>query len=333
MTDKEPLYQIVDPNELEDPQYQYYHELIEDESPAEVALCTLSAINFGKIKSPEDLRIPCDLAVRGLDSILDLQDYPVLAARIATKNRRPLGIGIINLAYFLAKNDLSYQHIDRDGLQFIHEYAEAWSFYLTEASVKLAEERGACPRFHDTKYSQGLFPKDTYKKTLDSIVDPIYKQDWDGLRKRMLTSGIRNSTLTAQMPCECQHWSNRIRLTTGETMNLHEICEQNDVDWKFIEDNNVTESFALKEPLDLPDNNKAFSIYYNGIKPLIEIEFEDGSVYKFTENHLLLVNDGSERLWKRVDELTINDNIEEFLNMPDETTVSEGINENQKEHV
>ena len=168
----------------------------------EISLCTLAAINWGKIRDPADFERPCTLAVRALDELLDYQDYPVLAARNSTIARRPLGVGIINLAYWLARNDLSYQHIDHDGLNKLHSFAEAWSYYLIKASVDLAEEKGACEKSNETKYSQGAFPIHTYKRELDEIVSPTYRMDWVSLGDKVQLHGIRNSTLMALMPSE-----------------------------------------------------------------------------------------------------------------------------------
>lgn len=174
---------------------------INDED-AEIATCTLSAINWGKIKEPKDFEKPCELAVRALDALLSYQDYPVLAAKESTHKRRPLGVGIVNLAYWLAKNDLSYQNIDKEGLNKLHKFAEAWSYYLIKASVKLAKEDTPCQKHRDTKYSQGIFPIDTYKKEVDEIVDSVYYMDWNELRAEVKQYGIRNSTLMACMPSE-----------------------------------------------------------------------------------------------------------------------------------
>jgi len=168
----------------------------------EISLCTLAAINWGKIKDPNDFERPCTLIVRALDELLSYQDYPVLAARNSTMARRPLGVGIINLAYWLARNDLTYQHIDTEGLKKIHEYAEAWSYYLIKASIDLAAEKGAPSKSNQTKYSQGIMPIDTYKREVDELVTPDYKLDWNLLRERAKQYGIRNSTLMALMPAE-----------------------------------------------------------------------------------------------------------------------------------
>ena len=171
---------------------------IHDEN-GEISLCTLAAINWGKIRKPSDFERPCTIAVRALDALLDYQSYPVRAAEVGTRNRRPLGVGIINFAYWLARNDSSYTS---PNLDLVHEYAEAWSYYLIKASVDLAEEVGACPKSQDTKYNYGTFPIVTYKKEVDELVAPVYKMDWNELAYRTRLYGIRNSTLMALMPAE-----------------------------------------------------------------------------------------------------------------------------------
>lgn len=168
----------------------------------EIALCTLSATNWGKIKTPADFERVCELTVRGLDNLLSYQGYPIPAAESGMHKRRALGVGIINLAYWLAKNDLDYQNITPEGLQKLHEWAEAWSYYLIKASVKLAEEKGACKYSMQTKYHEAVLPIDTYKRDVDELVKPEYKMDWNFLRGELRKHGIRNSTLMAQMPCE-----------------------------------------------------------------------------------------------------------------------------------
>tara|TARA_R110000764_G_scaffold4117_9_gene17132 strand:+ start:6299 stop:8599 length:2301 start_codon:yes stop_codon:yes gene_type:complete len=168
----------------------------------EISLCTLSAINWGNIKSPADFEKACKLAVRGLDALLDYQNYPVLAAQLSTEKRRPLGVGIINFAYWMAKNDLSYQDITKEGLELVDEWAEAWSYYLIKASADLAVEQGNISGIDETKYGQGITPNQTYKKDLDELVKHKERQDWKGLRTQLKATGIRNSTLMALMPSE-----------------------------------------------------------------------------------------------------------------------------------
>lgn len=173
-----------------------------DDENGEISLCTLAAINWGKIRDPSDFERPCTLVVRALDELLDYQDYPVAAAKRSTMSRRPLGVGIVNFAYWLARNDLSYQYITQEGLQKIHQYAEAWSYYLIKASVELARERGQCSLSQETHYHYGQFPIDTYKKEVDELVHPVYNMDWNLLRETVSEHGIRNSTLMALMPAE-----------------------------------------------------------------------------------------------------------------------------------
>lgn len=174
-------------------------EHVNDEN-GEIALCTLSAFNLGAITSLDDLEELADLAVRALDSLLDYQDYPVPAALNATMGRRTLGIGVINFAYYLAKNGVKYSDGSANGL--IHRTFEAIQYYLMRASNNLAKEKGACPLFNETTYAQGLMPIDTYKKDVDKICDEPLHLDWDGLRKDVLEHGLRNSTLSALMPSE-----------------------------------------------------------------------------------------------------------------------------------
>jgi len=171
---------------------------INDEE-GEISLCTLSAVNWGVIKDFEEMNKVCKLAVRGLDELLDYQQYPVLAAELSTMNRRPLGIGIINFAYWMVKHDMTYQE---PNLELIDEWAEAWSYSLIKASNKLAMEKGACPKSMETKYGHGITPNQTYKKDLDELVKHKERQNWKELRKNLVEHGIRNSTLMALMPAE-----------------------------------------------------------------------------------------------------------------------------------
>ena len=166
----------------------------------EIALCTLSAFNLGALNNLDELEELADLTVRALDALLDYQDYPVAAARTATMNRRTLGIGVINYAYYLAKNGVRYS--DDSALGLTHHTFEAMQYYLLKASVNLAKEYGACPLFNQTVYSQGKLPIDTYKKDLDAVCNEPLHYDWESLRADIVKYGLRNSTLTALMPSE-----------------------------------------------------------------------------------------------------------------------------------
>lgn len=171
-----------------------------DDPNGEIALCTLSAFNLGAIKNLDELEELSDLIVRALDSLLDYQDYPVEAARISSHGRRTLGVGVTNLAYYLAKNAVRYSDGSANGL--VHRTFEAIQYYLLRASHKLAQEFGPCELFSDTSYSEGVLPIDTYKKDLDEICQEPLHYDWETLRKDIVKDGLRNSTLTALMPCE-----------------------------------------------------------------------------------------------------------------------------------
>ena len=166
----------------------------------EIGICILSALNLLELSNEKDVEDACRMAVRTLDSVIDYQDYPVLAGETFTKNRRSLGIGITNLAGFLAKNKLKYG--DKAALELVHETMEQIQWNLINASCELAKEKGPCPKFEDTKYAQGLLPVDWYKKTVDELVKPEYHMDWEGLRERVKEHGLRHSTLSAIMPCE-----------------------------------------------------------------------------------------------------------------------------------
>jgi len=165
-----------------------------------IALCTLSAINWGNVKSPKEFEKMCTLAVRGLDALLSYQNYPVRAAELATLEFRPLGVGIINFAYFLARQGLSYS--DPNSIAVVDEYAEAWSYYLLKASADLAQEQGACLRWKDLKSAEGKLPIDTYKKDVDDLVAPQERMPWAELREQIQEYGQRNATLMAIMPAE-----------------------------------------------------------------------------------------------------------------------------------
>jgi ribonucleoside-diphosphate reductase alpha chain len=170
-----------------------------DDTEGEISLCTLSAINWGLINETTEFEKYCDLSVRALDELLDYQGYPIPAAKQGTLNRRPLGVGIINLAYFLAKRGLKY---DESAYEIVDEYAEAWSYYLIKSSANLAVEKGKMIYNTDTKYSEGILPIDTYKSAIDNLVEYRERLPWEDLRKQLRETGIRNSTLMALMPAE-----------------------------------------------------------------------------------------------------------------------------------
>ncbi|WIM82913.1 class 1a ribonucleoside-diphosphate reductase subunit alpha [Gallibacterium anatis] len=172
---------------------------IHDEN-GEIALCTLSAFNLGALNNLDELEDLADLAVRALDALLDYQNYPVKAAEIGAMGRRALGIGVINYAYYLAKNGVRYS--DGSANNLTHRTFEAIQYYLLKASNQLAKEFGPCKFFDETTYAKGILPIDTYKKDVDSLTKEPLHYDWESLRKEIQEFGLRNSTLTALMPSE-----------------------------------------------------------------------------------------------------------------------------------
>lgn len=170
-----------------------------DDPNGEIALCTLAAFNLGAFESLDELEELADIQVRALDALLDYQDYPVNAA-LHGKKRRTLGIGVTNFAYYLAKNGVYYSNGSANRLT--HRLFEAFQYYLLKASNNLAKEQGACEWFNETKYAKGILPIDTYKKEVDGICPEPLHYDWEGLRADILKYGLRNSTLSALMPCE-----------------------------------------------------------------------------------------------------------------------------------
>ena len=171
-----------------------------DDHTGEIALCILSAINVGKVSSDKELEDLCDLSVRGLEELIDYQEYPVVAAERATKARRSLGIGFIGLAHYLAK--LGYNYGSQEAWDAVHGLAESFQYYLLKSSNQLAKEKGWCTDFGRTKYADGILPIDTYKKDVDEISSQELAHDWEGLRASINEHGLRHSTLSAQMPSE-----------------------------------------------------------------------------------------------------------------------------------
>jgi ribonucleoside-diphosphate reductase alpha chain len=170
-----------------------------DDPFGEIALCILSAVNVGKLKSLDEMEELCDLAVRGLEELIDYQNYPVKAAEISTQNRRSLGVGYIGLAHYLARQGVKYD--DPASWKLVHDLSESFQYNLLRASNELAKEKGKCGYYDRTKYSDGILPIDTYKREVDTIAGGL-NCDWDSLRSDIKEFGLRHSTLSAQMPSE-----------------------------------------------------------------------------------------------------------------------------------
>lgn len=272
---------------------QLKFNIIEDIS--EIALCTLSAINLGNVRSLDDLETICRNAVRGLDNLLDYQDYLLPASRRSTENYRPLGIGIVNLAYYLAKNGCTYS--DTNGHVLIHETMEAIQFYLIKASIELAKERGPCKAIENTTYGRGLLPIDHYNKNVDEIVKPKYNLNWEWLRGELIKYGIRNATISAQMPAESSAKimnatngvdklkaliitkSNKSNVSKQVAPEITRLKNKYDISWESVSNEGFIKSMAVKQkfgdqaistslsynPIHYPNNEIPLSILVNDL--------------------------------------------------------------------
>ena len=279
-----------------------------NEEEGRIALCTLSAINWGKFtdltseKEQKLLKNACEMAVRGLDALLSYQDYPRKEAQLSTEEYRPLGIGIIGFAHWLAKNRLLWGQPNT--LEKTNEMMEKMAFYLTEASITLAEELGPCLK--RTRYHDGWLPMD------DSPLKHLpTKMPWGELRARAKKTGIRNATLMACMPSECQSWKNPLNLADGTQPNFHELLGKMGIDYREIEKRRTPSRFRV-EPFKINTRfgpKEVNSVYYNGFKEIYSVSFEDGQTYDFTGNHLLRIKNGNQEHWVRIDKLTGNETV------------------------
>jgi ribonucleoside-diphosphate reductase alpha chain len=171
-----------------------------DDSDGRIALCTLGSINWGAFRNPEDMRRACRILHRSLNNILDYQDFLSIQSKLSNDEIRPLGIGVTNLAYWHAKR--SFRYGERDSLAEVKTWMEHQAYYLTEASVELAKERGRCEHSDKTRYGKGVFPWELRAKGVNDLVDFTPELNWEGLRAEMRSYGVRNATQMAIAPVE-----------------------------------------------------------------------------------------------------------------------------------
>lgn len=277
------------------------------EEDSQIALCTLAAINWGKFsqvlteREEKILKDCCQVLVRGIDSVLSYQEYPNAAAKLGAEQFRPLGIGIIGFAHWLAKSRLSWGA--EDTLVATENLMEKMAYYLTETSIETAKEFGPCPGRN--KYQQGIFPIDTSKIKCNT------KMNWDSLKEKAKKYGIRNATLTAIAPTECQSYKNKLNLSDGRQLDFHELLSEQNIDFEKIESTKIpvrlnVEPFNIKTQFGDKEVN---TVYYNGFHKIYKLTFDDGNSYDFTGNHLIKVIRDTEEVWCRVDMLQIDDDI------------------------
>ena len=171
-----------------------------DDAEGRIALCTLGSINWGAFRNPEDMRRACRILQRSLNNILDYQDFLSIQSKLSNDEIRPLGIGITNLAYWHAKRGLQYG--DKDALAEVKSWMEHQAFYLTEATVELAKERGPCLHSDKTRYGQGVFPWELRANGVNELANFDPELDWETLRTNMKEHGVRNATMMAVAPVE-----------------------------------------------------------------------------------------------------------------------------------
>jgi ribonucleoside-diphosphate reductase alpha chain len=190
-----------------------------DDDTGRIALCTLGSINWGAFRNPEDMRRACRVLQRSLCNILDYQDFLSIQSRLSNEEISPLGIGVTNLAYWHAKR--GFQYGEKDALQEVKTWMEHQAFYLTEATVELARERGACKDSAKTRYGQGEFPWERRAEGANELANFAPELDWETLRTNMRQHGVRNATLMAIAPVESS--SVVINSTNGIEMPMNLI--------------------------------------------------------------------------------------------------------------
>jgi ribonucleoside-diphosphate reductase alpha chain len=202
-----------------------------DDADGRIALCTLGSINWGAFRNPEDMRRACRILQRSLCNILDYQDFLSIQSKLSNDEISPLGIGVTNLAYWHAKRN--YQYGEKDALQDVKSWMEHQAYYLTEATVELAKERGACTHSEHTRYGQGVFPWELRADGANQLADFTPELDWETLRTNMKQYGVRNATLMAIAPVESS--SVVINSTNGIEMPMSLISVKESKAGSFIQ--------------------------------------------------------------------------------------------------
>lgn len=270
-----------------------------DDPIAEIGVCILSAINLLEVKEDE-LEDVCRYIVYSLNELIDYQLYPFEAARKFCQNKRSLGVGVTNFAAYLAFKKLN--HESPEAVKVMNDLCESIQYHLLSASCEMAEQYGPANDYaNHSNYAAGYLP--SKKEVREDLNFPL-TMDWNVLQKRIEAYGLKNLTVTAQMPCEsCLKWDTKV-ITSNGLLNFHEICESGDIDWQDIENNNMIGWHKLKTPISIKDTN-INDIYYNGLAETYSIELADGSTVECTGSHKFLTTSG----WKLASKLTEEDEI------------------------
>jgi ribonucleotide reductase alpha subunit len=280
----------------------------------EIGICNLTNINlvaWDSLSEEDKNKLAYSILV-GMDNAIENGSYPVKAGEKFNRLHRALGIGITNYQNWLALQGIKLS--DEEALEKTHEIMESISFYLTKNSIELAKERGRYHYFEGSLWSKGKFQHELYKEHFDNVAPELnfnYKYDWDSLREDMMKYGVRFENLMATAPGACQVKENKI-LTDKGSESIREIMERSGINYQPIEQAEGIGWYKFKEPVVVKTRfgeKKSNRIFYNGKKPVYQIEFEDGNTYKFTGNHTLLIKRDGEEMWVRVDELQENDDV------------------------
>lgn len=278
-----------------------------DGSDGLIGICILSALNVLNLTNDEEMEEACDLVVRSLDELIDVQDYFNESARNFAQKNRSIGVGVTNYAAWLVKNGSSF--IDDSSRKLTHELFEKIQYYLIKSSMELAKEKGVCEYFSNSKYSKGIFPIDTYKKDVDSICLNNLLMDWEWLREQVKEHGMRHCTLSAIMPCDsCLQKHHKIETVELGDADFTQILKYGGLDNTSIESNDLVGWHQLDKPITLMTNegpSVTDMVYYNGMAETFTIYLENGEIITATGNHKFLTRDG----WKRVSELCDDDDI------------------------
>lgn len=284
-----------------------------------IALCTLGSMNWGAFRHPDDMKRGSKLLVRALHNLLQYQDFLSIQSEKHNADFEPLGIGVTNLAYWHAKRKLKYG--EPEALAEVKRWIEHQTFYITQASVELAKEKGPCAMSSTTSYGKGVFPWEKRAVGVNELTDftPSDDLDWAGLRTQMQTYGIRNSVLGGLPPVEsCQSKSNRLLLNDSSDATLGDILTNAGVDVDAVEHSGQQQWVNVSVPFDLVGQDGSAQmvekVWYNGVAETQRITFDDGSTYEFTNNHRLLVIRGQLEQWVYVRDLLEGDDVKTLDN-------------------
>ncbi|MDD2697739.1 MAG: ribonucleoside-diphosphate reductase subunit alpha [Arcobacteraceae bacterium] len=221
------------------------------------AVCNLASVNLSKINTKEDIERVVPIAMRMLDNVIDLNFYPLKKVKVTNSATRAVGLGVMGEAQMLAESFIhwgSSEHFKK-----IDSVMEAISYNAIKSSSDLAIEKGRYPEYEGSNWSKGIMPQDHSPKAVDILVDRDLfdsSYDWDNLREKVKTDGMRNGYLMAIAP------TSSISILVGTTQAIEPVYKR-----KWYEEN-----LSGLIPVVVPNLSPATWEYY---KPAYEIEQTD----------------------------------------------------------